>query len=469
MKRKITKTIAVAAAICMTSCCLLAPNRNLIPKVAFAKTLAEIEAEKKDKQFAIDQKKQELAALAADIAKKEEYQAKLQEQIDLINSKMLLIDTQLQSLNSELTNKQAEVDQLMEEIAEQENSIQIGLTEFKKRIRTLYIYGNDDLLSALVGATDFYDVLAKIDLINRIAKHDDKMVEDLKEELQNLSDAQQDLTARMQALSIKQTEVDSLRKEFADSRAELDAAYQETEEAKKELEQLEQAAKDDLSGFQQQMNTLESEENFLIQEEARKRAEEEARKKAEYEAYIASSIAQSKWLATSTSNNGGGSTPTPTTPTPTPPAQPDPPAYTGGMLAWPAPGFYHISSGFGSRWGSRHNGIDIAGSGIHYASACAAAAGTVTRVKTGCSHDYSGRCGCNGGFGNYIMIDHGGGLSTLYAHLASVNVSVGQRVSTGTVVGRIGATGNSVGITGYHLHFSVLLNGTYVNPTSYLY
>ena len=128
------------------------------------------------------------------------------------------------------------------------------------------------------------------------------------------------------------------------------------------------------------------------------------------------------------------------------------------MLAWPAPGFYHISSGFGPRWGRQHKGIDIAGGGLNIngANACAAKGGTVIKAKLG----------YNGGYGNYVQIDHGNGLNTLYAHLQSVNVSVGQQVSTGTVVGKIGSTGNS---TGPHLHFSVIVNGVFVDPMGYLY
>jgi murein DD-endopeptidase MepM/ murein hydrolase activator NlpD len=94
----------------------------------------------------------------------------------------------------------------------------------------------------------------------------------------------------------------------------------------------------------------------------------------------------------------------------------------------------------------------------------------VIKVKGGCVHDYGVACSCNGGYGNYVQIDHGNGLCTLYAHLASISVSSGQKVSAGTVVGKIGATGNVVssGGGGYHLHFSVIVNGTFVDPMPYL-
>ncbi|MDE5649084.1 MAG: M23 family metallopeptidase, partial [Oscillospiraceae bacterium] len=111
---------------------------------------------------------------------------------------------------------------------------------------------------------------------------------------------------------------------------------------------------------------------------------------------------------------------------------------------------------------------DIAGGGIHGASIVSADSGVVTLVKTGCTHDYGkdSSCGCNGGYGNYVMVDHGNGISTLYAHCASVYVSVGQSVSAGETIASVGSTGWS---TGNHCHFEVRVNGSTVDPTSYLY
>ncbi len=139
-----------------------------------------------------------------------------------------------------------------------------------------------------------------------------------------------------------------------------------------------------------------------------------------------------------------------------------------GSMTWPVPGHYVISSYYGSRWGTWHNGIDISDGATNGATIVAAASGTVTDVVTGCPHDYgkSSSCGCGGGYGNYVVISHGNGTSTYYAHCSSIYVSYGQSVSAGEAIGSVGSTGYS---TGPHLHFEVLEGGSPVDPTNYLY
>ncbi|MFZ5595924.1 MAG: LysM peptidoglycan-binding domain-containing M23 family metallopeptidase [Bacillota bacterium] len=121
----------------------------------------------------------------------------------------------------------------------------------------------------------------------------------------------------------------------------------------------------------------------------------------------------------------------------------------GGRLAWPKNG--SISSPFGKRGGGMHTGIDITGSIGE--SVVAAESGTVTRAQWAA------------GYGKCIEISHGDGVVTRYAHLSSIGVSVGQKVSRGELIGRVGSTGNS---TGPHLHFEVIVNGQARNPLNYL-
>ncbi len=131
--------------------------------------------------------------------------------------------------------------------------------------------------------------------------------------------------------------------------------------------------------------------------------------------------------------------------------------YTGGIMLWPVPYTTRISSGYGTRKDpitgatATHTGIDIPapkGSAI-----LAAADGVVTMS------------GVNGGFGNCIKIDHGGGILTLYGHCDELLVKVGEKVKKGDLIARVGTTGRS---TGYHLHFEVRKNNRHVDPIPYL-
>ena len=133
---------------------------------------------------------------------------------------------------------------------------------------------------------------------------------------------------------------------------------------------------------------------------------------------------------------------------------------TDGFM-WPARGSKKITSPFGYRSDPHgrnftvyHSGIDIAGSGISDRTVVAAKSGTVKSVKRS-----------NKGYGNHIIIDHGNGMQTLYAHLESINVSEGQKVGQGDAIGIIGTSGDS---TGLHLHFEVRKNGSAQDPQQYV-
>lgn len=131
--------------------------------------------------------------------------------------------------------------------------------------------------------------------------------------------------------------------------------------------------------------------------------------------------------------------------------------YAGGALAWPTPGVTYITSPFGNRVHpvtgntSFHTGVDI---GAGYGTSIVAANDGVVHTAV---RGYSG-------YGHYVIIDHGGGYSTLYAHCSSINVSKGQYVTRGQTIARVGSTGMS---TGPHLHYEVRRNGAYTNPMQY--
>jgi len=133
-----------------------------------------------------------------------------------------------------------------------------------------------------------------------------------------------------------------------------------------------------------------------------------------------------------------------------PPPPPPPPSVDDpGTFVFPANG--PITSAFGRRWGRAHTGVDI--DGATGSPIIAAQTGTVTLA------------GWKNGYGNTVMIDHGNGVTTLYAHQARISVRNGQRVDRGQVLGTVGSTGN---VTAAHLHYEVIVDGVHRNPAPWL-
>ena len=127
---------------------------------------------------------------------------------------------------------------------------------------------------------------------------------------------------------------------------------------------------------------------------------------------------------------------------------------SGSGFIWPVLHTHEVSSYMEWRWGRMHNGIDIAGGGDYGQPIIASMGGTVT---------WSGDDG--GGYGNYVMIDHGNGFVTVYGHASELACSTGDVVSQGQTIAYVGSTGNS---TGPHLHFEIRLNGDYQDPLNYV-
>ena len=139
----------------------------------------------------------------------------------------------------------------------------------------------------------------------------------------------------------------------------------------------------------------------------------------------------------------------------------NPNAYTGdgistGKFMWPLPYTRNITSPFGRRGRSTHSGIDICSAGVYGQSIVAADGGVVVKTNTS---------GWGMSYGSYVLIDHGGGYQTMYAHCSSVLVKPGQKVTKGQVIAKVGNTGRS---TGAHLHFEIRINGKATNPLAFV-
>lgn len=291
------------------------------------------------------------------------------------------------------------------EIRNKEQDIEETLQLFRDRVRAIYMTGGysdtANSLLMLLGSKSVSEFLTRTEFLARIAEQDHQLVVELKEQLTILQEEKAVLDAEKAALEAEK------------------AALEEQQAAlEKELQQAKNSIHD-LSQMQK-----EYQENYEELSAQAKKIQEEL-----LEIY---------------KNLNSSST-----------------EYVGGEMLWPVPGYSKISSVYGWRFNNTdfHTGVDITGSGVHGAKVVAVNTGTVVHTN------YCPYNGYSYGYGTYIIVDHGGGITTLYAHLSDISVKKGDVVVMGQQIGKVGNTGWS---TGAHLHFEVRKNGSAVNPISYI-
>lgn len=421
---------------------------------ASAKTIAEIQEERAANDAKIADYDYQLNQLEGNKANEEAYQQTLNEQIKLIKENIDNLNLELNKLDEDIFNTEQNITSLDQSIVEQQATIDENVEIFKERLCDMYVSGNDNLASIVLGADSFYDLMSQVESANRMAEYDEKLINGLLDEIDNLEQSKKDLESEKLTLEMKKQDQENKKAQKAKDLEELNDKMAKTQEIIDNLAMQQRMIEGNKDQLAKDNAALDAEEE-AIREAAKKAAEEAARKAAE----------EAKRIADQQSSSGGSSSAQPTYTAPEP-TYTQPQTYASGF-AWPAPGFYYISSGFGSRWGTTHRGIDVGDAGIHGGAACASQSGTVIAMNSTCTHDCAktSSCGCGGGYGNYVLIAHDGGYSTMYAHLASVCVSVGDYVSQGQTIGYIGSTGWS---TGAHLHFEIRANGVAQNPMNYV-
>jgi murein DD-endopeptidase MepM/ murein hydrolase activator NlpD len=320
-------------------------------------------------------------------------------------------EASLSSLEAELSAAQAQLDRLAVLLDVQTQRLERLRNEYEKaiaileaRVRAAYIDEPPDMLAFLVSASSFDEVVDNVELLTRIGRQDQRI-------------AHQVATAKARTAAERRATIQTKRLQAA----AVSAIAERTAEAR--------AARDRLAADRDRLATVRSLKQSALADTRETRAEfvQEAESLATQSAALAATIRGAQQQAGST---GSG--------------QPS----AAGFI-WPCDGV--VTSGFGMRWGRMHEGIDI---GCAYgAPNRAAAAGTVIYA------------GWMSGYGNLVVVDHGNGLSTAYAHASSLAVSVGQSVVQGQTVSYVGSTGHS---TGPHLHFEVRVNGVAVDPLAYL-
>jgi murein DD-endopeptidase MepM/ murein hydrolase activator NlpD len=343
----------------------------------------------------------------------------LTEEISAMTSKIRALEgdvgsatTRLDTLQRDLELHQRKLDKLAELFRVETLRLNFlraqyasALGRLNARLVAIYESNDPDALSVILSASSFSDLISQLDYLRQIGAQDER------------------ITAQVASSKARIAAVRARTGRIKDAVAvETNAIASRTNEARRTRDRLVASQNALAVARSHERNTLAS-----IKEDERAYLDE-ANALAAVSAQLGAQIVSAQRSSAGSFGNGAPS--------------------ASGFI-WPVSG--PVTSPFGMRWGRMHEGIDIAvpyGTPIH-----AAASGTVISA------------GWLGGYGNLVVIDHGRGLATAYAHQSAMAVSYGSSVSQGQTIGYVGSTGHS---TGPHLHFEVRVNGAAVDPLGYL-
>jgi len=364
----------------------------------------EIDDQLSGLQSKLAQAREREASLSAEIASVSQRIQALESEVGDVSSRLAVLEEDLALHQRKLDRLQELFDLQSERLAFLRAQYKAAVDRLSARLVAVYEGGEPSTMDVLLDAQDFSDVLDQLDYLNSIAAQDRGIVNDV----EGARDHMRDLRARTGKTKARVAAITRVVK----IRTEQQRAVKNQLVARQHgLSQARRARKQSLAD---------------VREDARDFASEAAALQAE-SANLAAQIQASRATVTYSSSD---STP------------------SASGLIWPVSG--PVVSPFGMRWGRMHEGIDIA---VGYGTPIVAAASGVVIYA-----------GWMGGYGNLIIIDHGGGLATAYGHQSSFAVGGGS-VSQGQTIGYIGCTGHCFGP---HVHFEVRINGSPVDPLGYL-
>lgn len=382
------------------------------------------------------QKNQEAYAEAqSDIKSNKKKLDSLNDQLDSISKQMDLLEESIDIINGDIDSLQGDIDLTQADI--DEINVQVVETEILisetnmlmdstrqlllARIREDYMAGEASTVELLLSSQDLSTFFARKELVTRVSENDKELIDELSEKIKELNELQVQLEEKKTELEGKKSELDTQMGKLNDRQTEL-------ESSKKTQEQKQATAASKYKEVQNIISELDEESAEYKAQIKKQEAEREALE-AEIDAYI-------KQHASSEGDT------------------PDEEYQNDGELAWPLKERCTITAGYPYYpSGGRHWGIDI----------CLCNSSGSTRDSNGNSLSYGEPYyAAQGGeviiadwhksFGNYVVVDHGDGKQTLYAHSKSLNVKKGDIVKKGQQLGLMGDTGN---VTGPHLHFEV--------------
>ena len=410
-KKTITRVAAGAIAGLLAGLMLFGLVADLFFRVsASAASQSDVDALKdKLKDQAAEKKKLQNELNSIDSEK-----ATVKEQIEALDAQINSTEEQIELQNDLIDSLEEMIAQKEEELAEAQKKEEEQYEKFKTRVRVMYEQGETSYLEVLLSADDLSDFLSKYEIVSQIAEYDKNLFEELKALKEEIAQTKAELEEDRQ-------QAENARKELEVSKSELDTQLADRSQAMKELESAAEEVKASFAEIEAEENSINAQIDKIVKE-----MEAEAERKRQEEAAKAQQ-----------SGSGSGSTSSGTT-------------QVGGYTHPLPSGYRYVTSSFGYRnhpvtgQYKLHTGVDISapnGTPIY-----AAKPGTVIIA------------GYSSAWGNYVVINHGGGITTLYAHMSKILTTKGATVSAGQQIGKVGSTGYS---TGNHLHFEVRQNGSY--------
>ncbi len=338
---------------------------------------------------------------------------KVEKSIAVVAQRQYDLEKKIKENQAELSKTEKELEKVQKELEKALEKIKVQEENFAKRIRAMYDNEeNNSTLQIFIASRDLSDFMNRLDFSQSIAEQDQSILNKLKIEKEKIKKLKDSVTAKLNKIKKLKAELEASKKELIAVKKELDRRNAELETEKNKIKK--------------EIAQKESDKNDII---------------AEIRAYEAKKAAE----AAAKANQQGIATPSQ-------------PVISSGGWVWPIAS-RNITSYFGRRlhpilgYYRLHDGVDIpqaAGTPIY-----AAKSGVVVLAKY------------YGGYGNCVIIDHGDGIKTLYAHAINGGLLVrpGQKVKAGQQISKVGSTGYS---TGNHLHFSVMVNNNFVNPLNYV-
>ncbi len=413
-------------------------------------------AELERKQQALEAEREEIEKSLAEYESNAEKQELYMEKYD---EKMKLQEKEIANIKEQISLIEDDIAELEGKISEKQAEVDDGIDDFKQRLRVMYMTGNDSLASMLAGSTDFYDILARMELVERVSRHDNDMIDELNGMISELNTDMAELEEAKLDLDHKRKVSEGVLEKLQETYKEHEQTKQwyenqaamdreRTEELEVQAAQYEEELQDFIRKQQEELERKREEERKRKEEEERKRKEEEERKRKEEEERKRQEA------------EAQGIQYVPPEPEPEPENTTQYATGASGGFIWPCPTVLSMTDGYGNRYiveeGSNdfHKGIDINKPNCAGEPIVASASGTViTASNTG------------NGYGIHVVIDHGDKIATLYAHMSSCCVNVGDEVAQGQTIGYIGCTGYAYG---NHCHFEVRVNGQHTDPLNYV-